>query len=400
MKNFDNTKVSYILMNKDVEVLRLIYDTELHIATDFVEKMNTKFAPAGIIDYKFGVSKSLFNDWWKNRAIPSSRNHIQPFLDTLSMNNSVELLEKGYGLSLTDQYWLKEEGSSLEWKDINFFDNEFSADVGNVLFGSKDSKNIDLKSPDNSSDGNLQKKWKILNKKRCLVKAGNLHNNQEPYNEVIASKLGGLILDHDDYVTYYLIEEDNKTFSCCETMISTDTEFVAAHYIDKMIKTNGKENNYDRYLYICDLLNVPNPVLQIDKMIVFDYLLANYDRHWRNFGLIRDVNTLEWIKVAPLFDTGSSLWAVGFKEDVGISDNSKCFSATNTKQLDYINNLDWLNMDALQSFPDIVDNVLSQNKNLDSVVIDKIKKSVSNRIEVIREKQQELFQSKETILKR
>lgn len=41
-------------------------------------------------------------------------------------------------------------------------------------------------SPDNSSDGNLKKKWKIINGKRCLIKSGNSLNNQEPFNEVIA----------------------------------------------------------------------------------------------------------------------------------------------------------------------------------------------------------------------
>lgn len=42
-------------------------------------------------------------------------------------------------------------------------------------------------------------------------------------------------------------------------------------------------------------------------MIVLDYIMMNEDRHLRNFGIIRNVETLKWIKVAPIYDTGQSL---------------------------------------------------------------------------------------------
>lgn len=35
--------------------------------------------------------------------------------------------------------------------------------------------------------------------------------------------------------------------------------------------------------------------------MVFDYLMANADRHFGNFGAVRNVNTLEWIGLAPVF---------------------------------------------------------------------------------------------------
>ncbi|MEG0330589.1 MAG: HipA domain-containing protein [Longicatena sp.] len=46
---------------------------------------------------------------------------------------------------------------------------------------------------------------------------------------------------------------------------------------------------------------------QLDNMLVVDYIMINEDRHLRNFGIIRNVETLEWIKVAPIYDTGQSL---------------------------------------------------------------------------------------------
>ena len=58
---------------------------------------------------------------------------------------------------------------NLDWHKINFFENAFSEDVGDVLTGIKPTDlndSLDLLSPDNTSDGMLKKKWKIINGKR------------------------------------------------------------------------------------------------------------------------------------------------------------------------------------------------------------------------------------------
>ena len=47
------------------------------------------------------------------------------------------LLIRCYGLSLSDQYWICPKDSNLTWEEINFFSNEFSDDIGDVLFGEK-----------------------------------------------------------------------------------------------------------------------------------------------------------------------------------------------------------------------------------------------------------------------
>ena len=42
-------------------------------------------------------------------------------------------------------------------------------------------------------------------------------------------------------------------------------------------------------------------------MFILDFLMLNNDRHLNNFGIIRDVNNLKWLDVAPIFDNGQSL---------------------------------------------------------------------------------------------
>ena len=36
--------------------------------------------------------------------------------------------------------------------------------------------------------------------------------------------------------------------------------------------------------------------------------MANTDRHWTNFGVVRHADNLEFLEMMPIFDTGSSLW--------------------------------------------------------------------------------------------
>ena len=44
-------------------------------------------------------------------------------------------------------------------------------------------------------------------------------------------------------------------------------------------------------------------------MYVLDYLIVNKDRHLGNFGVIRDVSTLDWVDIAPVFDSGQAMYS-------------------------------------------------------------------------------------------
>ncbi len=71
-----------------------------------------------------------------------------------------ELLDRTYGLSLSDQYWVKREDDPVEWKDVNFFDNPFDEALGEILLTSySSSHDISLNAPDVSTGGDLPKRW-------------------------------------------------------------------------------------------------------------------------------------------------------------------------------------------------------------------------------------------------
>ena len=46
----------------------------------------------------------------------------------------------------------------------------------------------------------------------------------------------------------------------------------------------------------------------LEYQILSDFVLTNTDRHFNNFGILRDSKSLEFVGMAPLFDTGNSMF--------------------------------------------------------------------------------------------
>ena len=181
----------------------------------------------GVSVKKGVVDRAAFNHWWTDRSIPASRSGVREALETLEIADTKMLLVRCFGLSLSDQYWIKPENAAMTWEQINFFDNDFSDDMGDVLFGSpKKEPEFDFSSPDNTSDGCLKKRWKIINGKRCLIKGGSNPFRQQPFNEVIASEvMKRLGVNH---IPYKVVWSEGAPYSICEDFITKDTELVSA----------------------------------------------------------------------------------------------------------------------------------------------------------------------------
>ena len=119
-------------------------------------------------------------------------------------------------------------------------------------------------------------------------------------------------------------------------------------------------------------------------MIVCDFIIANKDRHFNNFGVIRDVNTLEFIGVAPIFDNGCSLWYDENDMYVGEFFLTKPFYYEKT-QIRLVKKLDWFDVSKLENFTDEVKNILLTNKLISKERIDKIINQINLRKEYILE---------------
>ena len=294
------------LMHKNVEVAELMIAESAVAITDIGTIHNPKHIPLGVQSLKGGVDIGELNDWLKGRSIPASRSGIWDLYSRLGRNTTEHLILKCYGLSLSDHYWIRPVDSGLLWADINFFQNNFSMDVGEMLFGREpaDMNNINLISPDNTSDGWLRKKWIIAGGKRMLVKGSSEPWKQEPFNEVIACAVMrrlGIV-----HVTYGLMFESNEPYSICENFLSLDTELVPAWKVLHSSMMYDGDSDFTHLLRCCDRLGIPDVRIDIDKMLTLDYIIANEDRHYTNFGFVRNVETLDWLGTAPVFDCGTS----------------------------------------------------------------------------------------------
>ncbi|MDR0831479.1 MAG: HipA domain-containing protein [Bacillales bacterium] len=362
IKAISSGKRNFVLKHKDIAVIEIEININGEISS--VGKLfNEKHLPVGTFN-GHSLDYNVFREWWKGRAIPSSREGLNDFLESLGLVFPQELLDKSLGLSLSDQYWISPVSDDLKWENVNFFNNGFSEDVGNILLGKKEvtnKKNISLMSPDNTSDGVLKKRWKIINGKRYLIKGGSNSACQEVANEVLASSICKRL--NIPFVNYEVIDIDNKKYNLCEDFITGETELVTAWHIKQLIKKDNNTSDYESFITKVESLGIENVRLRIDQMLVLDFIIANIDRHYNNFGLIRNANTLEWLSVAPIYDSGTSMWCREMTEAISTHNDkleSKPFRNKHVKQIELVKDFSWLNLSTLEGIDKEYASILSE----------------------------------------
>lgn len=368
----------YSLCHKNIPVLRFkLVEDEIR---EIISIENINHIPVGLFyNYSTDISdRQQFSNWWKSRSIPASRQNLNNALEMLGNTSTAHLVTKSFGLSLSDHYWAKPDTCELTWEEVNFFQNDFSEDVGKALFGKLDSskKDLCLISPDNTSDGWLKKKWIIKDGERVLIKGGSGLEQQEPFNEVLASEIcKRLNLPH---VEYSIIKDDNDFYSVCEDFVSINTEVVSAEKIYKSEQFSGGEwDKYEHFKNSClatGIRDYKSFEKSICSMIVVDYIMANIDRHFGNFGFLRNPDSLEWIGPAPIFDTGSSLFYKTptnlLSDEASVSSSSILARPFGYKQSDQIELLPCkklcrnLSFERLNDISEWFENLLQQNERM------------------------------------
>jgi hypothetical protein len=349
------------LMHKNVPVAGLEIGLELGTINKIGDVFDERHLPVGIEMNAGKPNRRLLNDWWTGRSIPASRDGIGDALKNMGIGSPVLLIEKCYGLNLSDQYWFSPKGAGLKWEDVNFFQDDFSKDVGEILFGKvpEDKDNISLMSPDNTSDGWLRKKWIIADGKRILMKGASRPFQQEPFNEVVASAIMRRL--GISCVEYTPTHDGGNPYSLCENFITPDTELVPAWRVAEAYKKDNRDSHYTHLLRCCEKLEIPGVREAIDKMLTLDYIIVNEDRHYNNFGFVRDANTLEWKGLAPVFDSGTSLWYDNLF--IGRTAESKPFRRSHDEQIKLVPDLSWFDYGALCGIKDECAAILAQSQS-------------------------------------
>ena len=318
-------------MNKNTEVIAAEYDTVLNGFSQIFEVLNIDFAPL-IVKKRYeqnpdDLAKTL-SLWFRRRGIPTWRDQLDLLLTRLGIHSPEELLDKSFGLSLADQYWLKPEGSDIKYDDINFFDHDFdTADFLEASFSNSSksrASEASLHSPNNTTDGMLRKSWVIENGTRYLLKGGYKGDALQPFNEVLAAKICERL--GFSHVSYELAIVKDKVVSKCACFTDKNIEIVPAYQVLEGSAKHQTTEDYEEYVKILEEAGIKDARMKLENMIVLDFLIMNEDRHLNNFGIVRDVNTLKWLDTTPIFDNGQALNILSYEDGkISISDKGRFF---------------------------------------------------------------------------
>lgn len=307
------------LMSRDVSVLSYDYDEGLHAIVGIRGVTAPEYAPPACVGLDGRISSADLSWWWRHRGIPASRPRLERLLETVGLDSVTELVERAMGLSLSDRYWVRPEGSGLRWRDVNFFDNEFSGALGDLTIdplggpGSGASSGDDLMSPNSTVLGNVPKKWvRREDGSTWLLKAPVCPFDQDVYNELVACSLYGRMRPPQGSVPYELTFDGSRPIAGCPNMLGDHEELVSAA---DLMRRHRRDRGIGTYVHLVDVLcesGLGRATVEegLSAMFSCDYLLAGFDRHLGNFGLIRDCETLEYTGLAPIYDSGNSLWCM------------------------------------------------------------------------------------------
>lgn len=380
----------YTLMNQNTEVFDFVVKASDLTIGEISEIKHREYAPLGALSMPGRAHKYNLENWIRCRSVPAERPQLASLLRKFGARSSKDLLFQTLGFNLSDQYWFKPEDSTLTWHDLNYFENEYTDQLGLAMLGNEGTnlKQANL-GPSAATPGILSKWWECKNGINYLYKGGDMYE-REPYNELLATYLYQRLLDSNDYVPYELEVRNKHSYSKCPCFITNTTELVTMADVMNAYARFSERYDYKTYVKICKEFGVSEVETQLSKMIVCDFLTANADRHDQNLGLIRNVQTLQWQGVAPLYDNGRAFYYSAGIDSQELTSGllhyqSTPFSEYPTAQLSLAEDYSWYDPQKLKGFDEIIREVLGKNLHLTSTYIDAVVVQFEKRVERVNE---------------
>ena len=303
-------ETDYILKLYDDELIRFkMYRDKYQLGIEILE-VNEAMRP--LFPLELDVSPEGLFYWMSKRTIPKNRELVGNIIQSLGVgiNDIKGMIDICLGLSLNDSYWIVPVSFEGSFSDYNLYENPFSKAlelVAYVGYGKPD-RGV-LTTPELTTGGMLRKAWTNKEDKGIwLYKSGTsgfANAGNEPFSEFYASQVAekmGL-----NAVIYELENWRHILASKCRLFTDIDTSYIP---IGRIVKEGGIDACIDFYKKLGDKF-----YQELASMLVFDAVIVNEDRHYGNFGVLRDNHTGEIIAPAPIFDNGISLLCYGMKDD-------------------------------------------------------------------------------------
>lgn len=251
--------------------------------------------------------------WLEHRSIPKNRDLVADILGALDLklDDLKGLVDICYGLSLNDSYWITQPAFEGSFDDYNLYENEFSHALSLVAYTGKFYSNAKQMrtSPELTTGGMLRKAWRYFGKDSIWLYKGGTEGfanaGREPYSEFFASQIAKRM--GINAVEYELENWKGILASKCRLFTNKYMSYIP---VGRIVRTGGIDACLDYYKELGDEFYE-----QLVDMLVFDAVIINEDRHYGNFGLLRNSVSGEIIAPAPVFDNGISLLCYATKDD-------------------------------------------------------------------------------------
>ena len=224
------------------------------------------------------------------RVIDMSRTNARILKKALNItiDDETKIPLYAYALSISDDYWFKPKHSKIKYMDIKF-NNDIYSDAalkGDLtIFPHK----TEL-TPEITTTGSFEKGWKMVNGEWWLYKSG---KPKQLFSEMFCYKFAKLI-----GINTAIYEIDGEYIRSKNFAEVCNFEPMAAI-----------ADNNDNYEFVFSLLHQIDKAISKDylKLIFFDSVVNNIDRHNENTGLLRERGTGKIISLAPNFDNNLAL---------------------------------------------------------------------------------------------
>ena len=277
-----------------------------HILT--VKSNRKSVFPLDLVVTDDGIAK-----WLRERVIPRNRANADAVLKTLGLSagNVKGIIDKSLGLSLNDSYWVVPLGFEGTFKEYNLYENRFSSVLSLVAYtGVGQSHEAFTTSPELTTQGMLRKAWRFIEGDGIYLYKGGTEGasnaGREPYSEYYACQIAERMGLHA--VHYDLENWKDILASKCRLFTDIDTSYVS---IGRIVRSGGIQACLDFYESIGK-----EAADELKSMLVFDAVIYNEDRHFGNFGILRDNHTGKILGPAPVFDNGLSLFNYAMPDDI------------------------------------------------------------------------------------
>lgn len=243
--------------------------------------------------------------WLETRAIDCHRANSRLLKKALRLTekDDVATVMSVNAVTITDNYWIKPLNSNLMYADVRF-DNDYFSNL--ALTGSYDSFNKAANSkhtrtPELTNIGSYEKCWKLIDGEWWLYKKA---NHEELFSELFIYRLGKAL--------GFNMAEYERGKGCIKTRDFTNNASVNFESAYSFMGDN--EDYIDNINALRGLCS--DCVGDYVQMLFLDTICANPDRHTFNYGILRNVNTGEILRLAPNFDNNMALISRGYPKNI------------------------------------------------------------------------------------